>query len=111
MRGDVFRLPARKDARGHEQRGPRYGVVVQSDDLPLSTVLVAPTSTRATPTSFRPEIEIDGTPTRVLPEQIRAVDVEKLGRFAGRLAASEMMQLDNAIAEVLDFIGPSSFAR
>ena len=60
MRGDVYELKASRDARGHEQRGNRYAVVVQSDLLPLSTLLVAPTSTSARPTSFRPEIEIDG---------------------------------------------------
>lgn len=37
VRGDVYRLRAPKDARGHEQSGSRYAVVVQSDDLPLST--------------------------------------------------------------------------
>ena len=35
-RGDVYAVPARRSAQGHEQRGPRLGVVVQSDDLPLS---------------------------------------------------------------------------
>ncbi|TDE09129.1 hypothetical protein E1269_15565 [Jiangella asiatica] len=48
-----------RGSRGHE-RGKRYAVVVQSDLLPLSTWLVAPTSTSARPTSFRPEVEISG---------------------------------------------------
>jgi mRNA-degrading endonuclease toxin of MazEF toxin-antitoxin module len=39
---------------GHEQRENRYAVVVQPDLLPLSTWLVAPTSTSARPASFRP---------------------------------------------------------
>ena len=39
-RGDVYAVPARRSAQGHEQRGPRLGVVVQSDDLPLSVVPV-----------------------------------------------------------------------
>ena len=33
MRGDVHLLRAPWDARGHEQRGPRYAVVLQSDYL------------------------------------------------------------------------------
>jgi mRNA interferase MazF len=102
VRGDLYRLPARKDARGHEQRGPRYGVVVQTDVLPLSTVLVAPTSTSAQPASFRPVIDVDGTETRVLPEQTRAVDVGHLGQFAGRLTPTEMTELDQAYRTVLD---------
>jgi mRNA interferase MazF len=53
----------------------RYGVVVQADQfLPFRTVLVAPTSTRARPTSFRPPIDVDGTETRVLAHELRAVD-------------------------------------
>ncbi|MDP9319371.1 MAG: type II toxin-antitoxin system PemK/MazF family toxin, partial [Actinomycetota bacterium] len=56
MRGDVHRLRAARGTRGREQAGARYAVVVQSDHLPLSTWLVAPTSTSARPASFRPEI-------------------------------------------------------
>ena len=37
VRGDVYRLRAARDAVGHEQQGPRYAVVLQSDDLNLST--------------------------------------------------------------------------
>ncbi|TAM87040.1 MAG: type II toxin-antitoxin system PemK/MazF family toxin, partial [Jatrophihabitans sp.] len=44
MRGEIYRLRAPRDARGHAQHGRRYAVVVQSDQLPLSTWLVAPTS-------------------------------------------------------------------
>jgi mRNA interferase MazF len=56
MRGDVYRvrLPA---GRGHERRGPRYGVVVQADALlGLSTAIIAPTSRSAAPATFRPEV-------------------------------------------------------
>lgn len=43
VRGEVFLLPAPKAPRGHEQSGPRCGVVVRSDDLlALSTTLIAP---------------------------------------------------------------------
>src|SRR5688572_30033551 len=76
VRGDVYQLKAPRDTRGHEQRGNRFAVVVQSDLLPLSTWLVAPTSTSARPASFRPEVEISGKTTLVLIEQIAAVDPE-----------------------------------
>lgn len=102
MRGDLYRLPAPHGARGHEQQGPRYGVVIQSDHLPLSTVLVAPTSRSAMPASFRPVIEVDGTQTRVLPEQARAIDEQRLGRFVGRLTGAEIAELDRALLDVLD---------
>jgi mRNA interferase MazF len=55
-------------------------VVVQSDLLPLPTWLVAPTSTSAGASTFRPEVEIDGQVTRVLAEQTAAVDPGRLGR-------------------------------
>lgn len=104
IRGEVFRLPAPRSARGHEQRGARYGVVVQSDELlELSTTLVAPTSTGARPASFRPVIELEGEETRVLPEQTTVVDPQRLGRSAGRLDPAELRALDEALLRVLGF--------
>ena len=100
-RGDIFslRLPKRV---GHEQRGRRFGVVVQSDAfLPRSVVLVAPTSRSARAASFRPEIEIDGTSTRVLVEQVGAVDVNRLGDLAGHLAPEDQWGVDAALLTVL----------
>ena len=102
MRGDLYYLRAPKDVEGHEQNGQRYAVVVQSDDLPLSTWLVAPTSTGRRGASFRPEIEIDGTKTRVLVEQLTVVDpAKRLGRFAGRLEPAELRAVDDALLAVL----------
>lgn len=101
-RGDVFRLRLRQRT-GHEQQGARYGVVVQSDALlALSTVLVTPTSRSARPASFRPEVEIDGTSTRVLVEQTGAVDLTRLGDFVGHLTAEEQWGIDLALATVFD---------
>ncbi len=100
-RGDVFRidLPVR---RGREQHGPRYGVLVQADELlGLSTVLVAPTSRGALRASFRPEIEIAGERTRVMVEQMRALDVERLGAHAGQLTAQEQRAVDDALVLTL----------
>ena len=65
MRGEVYRLRSPRGAQGHERAGARYAVVVQSDVLPLSTWLVAPTSTSARAATFRPEVSIEGCLTRV----------------------------------------------
>lgn len=101
QRGDVHRLKVPKGV-GHEQQGERYGVVVQSDVmLPRSVVVVAPTSRSAKPASFRPEVEVAGGPTRVLVEQLGAVDVQRLGRRVGRLTAEEMWSVDDALVVVL----------
>ena len=102
MRGDVYRLRAPRDARGHEQRDARYAVVVQSDQLPLSTWLVAPTSTSARPASFRPEVEIAGCTTRVLAEQTAAIDPTRLGETSGQVTFDELRNIDAALRLVLD---------
>ena len=102
VRGEVFRLPARRGARGREQRGARYAVVVQADEfLELSTTLVAPTSTSAQPASFRPAIAFDERDARVLVEQTTVVDPQRLGRSAGRLEASELRAVDEALLLIL----------
>jgi mRNA interferase MazF len=97
----VYELRAPRETRGHEQRGNRYAVVVQSDLLPLSTWLVAPTSTSARPTTFRPEVEIGGKTTLVLVEQTAAVDPQRLGRLLGHLTQREMSTVDEALRIVL----------
>jgi mRNA interferase MazF len=99
VRGEIFRLPTPRATRGREQRGPHYAVVVQADEfLALSTVLVSPTSTSARPASFRPAVTLDGTQTRILVEQTTVVDPERLRRSAGRLDASELQSVDEALA-------------
>ncbi len=103
VRGEILRLPAPRQARGREQRGaPRYAVVVQADEfLDLSTIIVAPTSTRALAASFRPTIEVGGSETRVLVEQTTVVDPERLGRSAGRLEPNELRAVDEALSLIL----------
>jgi mRNA interferase MazF len=102
VRGEVFRLPAPRGSRGHEQRGARYAVIVQADEfLDLSTTLVAPTSTAARATSFRPTINVGGTDTRVLVEQTVVVDPQRLGPSAGRLDGDEQRAVDEALALIL----------
>jgi mRNA interferase MazF len=101
VRGEVLRLPTPRGARGREQRGERFAVVVQADELlALSTVLVSPTSTRARPATFRPAIEIAGTATRVLVEETSVVDPQRLGPSVGRLDVEELRAVDEALALV-----------
>jgi mRNA interferase MazF len=101
QRGDVYRFKLPKGV-GHEQHGARFGVVVQADAmLPRTVVLVAPTSQSARPASFRPEVVVAGDSTRVLVEQLGAVDVQRLGRRVGTLVADEMWAVDDALIAVL----------
>jgi mRNA interferase MazF len=101
LRGDVhrFRLPK---GVGHEQHGDRFAVVVQADEfLPRSVIIVAPTSRSARAASFRPEAEIEGETTRVLVEQIGAVDSRRLGKLVGHLTHEELWGVDEALLAVL----------
>ncbi|QQS24635.1 MAG: type II toxin-antitoxin system PemK/MazF family toxin [Actinomycetota bacterium] len=102
MRGDIHRLRAPRGARKSEQRGSRYAVIVQSDDLMLSTVLVAPTSRSAPPRIFRPTITVNDEQTQVLIEQTSAVAPERLGEFVGRLTYEELVALDDGLRLVLE---------
>lgn len=102
MRGEIYRLAAPRGTRGHEQANQRYAIVVQSDQLPLSTWLVAPTSTAARPASFRPEVRVNGSRTRVLVEQTTAVDPGRLGESFGHLTFAELREVDAALRLVKD---------
>ena len=101
LRGDIYEFrPLR--GTGHEQHGRRYGVIVQADEfLPRSVVLVAPTSLSARSASFRPEIELLGATTRVLVEQVGAVDAGRLGDIVGRVSPDQQWGIDEALTTIL----------
>jgi mRNA interferase MazF len=83
-------------------RGGRPGVVVQADELlGLSTVLLAPTSRSAAPATFRPLIQVEGTPTRVLTDQLRVFDSQAITATLGHVDRAEMEALDDALAVIL----------
>ena len=105
VRGDIHRLRVSRDTRGSEQRGARYAVVMQSDDLLLSTILVAPTSRSAQPRIFRPTITttIGTEATQVLIEQTVAVASERLGDLVGRVSRNELDAINNALRLALEF--------
>jgi mRNA interferase MazF len=64
--------------------------------------IVAPTSTGRRSASFRPEIEVEGTKTRVMIEQLAVIDPQtRFGEFAGRLNGAEMQAVSAALLTVL----------
>jgi mRNA interferase MazF len=67
----------------------------------LSTVVVAPTSTSAQPASFRPTIALNNETTRVLVDQITAIDATRLGKRVGHVELEELWALDDALRMVL----------
>lgn len=70
-------------------------------NVALSTVIVAPTSTSAQPASFRPELTVGNSRTRVLIDQLTAVDSSRLGPSAGSLTWEELAEVDRAVQLVL----------
>jgi len=97
VRGDVHRLRPPRDARAGEQRSARYAVVLQADDLLLSTVLVAPTSRSARPQVFRPTITVRDEQTQVLVEQTTAVSLQRLGEFVGHVSHGELVGIEMSL--------------
>ena len=86
-RGDVF-LVDLNPARGGEIRKTRPCVVVSPDELNahLRTFIVAPLTTGGHPYPFRVSCRFQGKLGRVVLDQIRTVDRERLVKHLGRLA-------------------------
>ena len=64
--------------------------------------IVAPTSTGRRSASFRPEIEVEGTKTRVMIEKLAVIDPQtRFGEVAGRLNGAEMQAVSAALLTVL----------
>ncbi len=103
MRGDVYELKAHRNARGREQTGRRYCVVVQGEDFDnLSTWLVAPTSGVTREGSLFPRIQIGTETSTVLIPQVTAVDPSaRLGQMVGRVSLAQQQDIDRALRLVL----------
>jgi mRNA interferase MazF len=101
IRGAVYRIDLGQ-ARGHEQRGKRLGLVVSPSESPLSVVTVIPTSTSARPAIHRPELEVAARLTRMLVDQIRSIDTSYLvGDPVDYLSRDQMAEVDLALAHYL----------
>lgn len=98
IRGAVYRVDFGTAKRGHEQRGRRYAVVLSPTSMPWNVVTVVPTSTRARQAVFRPELEVLGTSTRFLVDQIRTVDVSYIhGDPVDYLERDELAEVEHAV--------------
>ncbi len=75
---------------------------MQSDDLLLSTILVAPTSRSAPPRVFRPTITIGPEQTQVLIEQTAAVAPQRLGNLVGHVSRTELEEINKSLRLALE---------
>ncbi|MGY1722871.1 type II toxin-antitoxin system PemK/MazF family toxin [Blastococcus sp. SYSU DS0533] len=102
IRGAVYRVDLGEARRGHEPRGRRYGLVLSPTDMTWSIATIVPTSTRAQPAVFRPEIELGGVPTRFLVDQLRSIDVRFIdGEPAYFLHRDELEEVEAAVTRYL----------
>lgn len=102
MRGEVRRLRSDRRAKGREQSGARYAVILQADYLPLPTVIVAPTTTSTVGAAFWPAIEVEGQRCFVLIEQLMAVDSSRLGDAVSTVSSDEMAAIEERLCAVLN---------
>ena len=89
---------------GHEQAGERFAVVVLATKyIHVSQWLVVPTSTRAQPAGFRPEIEVGGVATLALCDALVAIDpTVRLAKQVDYLSPPALAAIDEALALLLD---------
>ncbi len=105
-RGDVLELRTPRGARGHEQQGRRYAIVVQAGAfLPASSVVVVPTSTSAARHPYRPRVTVREHETTVLVDQIAAHDISRFGEPVGTVSRASLDEIDSAVVRFLGLSG------
>jgi mRNA interferase MazF len=105
IRGAVYPVDLGDAKRGHEQRGRRLGLVMSIEQNAWSTVTIIPTSTSLQVSVFRPEAIIAGRSTRILIDQIRAIDVSYItGELVDYLSRDDMAQVDHTLSRYLGLI-------
>jgi mRNA interferase MazF len=76
---------------GTEIRKTRPALIISPDDMnaALPRVIVAPLTSKGQPLGCRPEVEFKGKPSRILLDQIRTVDKQRLGAKMGEIALEQ----------------------
>lgn len=72
-----------------------------NNDPLRSVVIVAPTSQSARVATFRPEMQVHDQPTRVLVEQLGAVDASRVGKLVGHVAPAVQWEIDDSLQPIL----------
>ncbi len=72
---------------GSEIQKTRPCLIVSPDDMnaALPRVLIAPLTSGGQPLGCRPEVEFKGKPARILLDQLRSVDRQRLGSKMGKI--------------------------
>jgi mRNA interferase MazF len=85
-RGEVYWVHL-DPTRGSEIKKTRPALVVSPDDmnLVLPRVIIAPLTSKGQPLGCRPEIRFQNKRARILLDQIRSVDRQRLGEKMGSI--------------------------
>jgi len=72
---------------GTEIRKTRPALVVSADDMnaALPHVIIAPLTSKSQPLGCRPELVFEGKPARILLDQIRSIDKQRLSEKLGNI--------------------------
>ena len=72
---------------GSEIRKTRPALIISPDDMnaALPRVMIAPLTSKGQPLGFRPELTFDGKPARILLDQIRTIDKQRLSGKLGEI--------------------------
>lgn len=102
-RGEVF-LVELDPTRGREIRKTRPCVVVSPDELNdhLRTAIVAPMTTAGQPSPFRVNCTFAGKRGRIVLDQLRTVDRERLRKRLGALRADTLNEVLRVLGEMFE---------
>ena len=100
-RFDVF-LVALDPTVGHEIKKTRPALVISPDEMNehLSTIIVAPLTTKGRPYPTRIPSRFQGRQGQVVLDQIRTIDRTRLVRKLGRLTPSTQREVLSALGEI-----------
>jgi len=106
-RGEVW-LCALDPTIGSEIQKTRPCVIVSPDELNdrLRTVIVAPMTTGSRPAPFRVVVTFQGKTGLILPDQIRAINRERLVKRLGKLSSETLVMSLRTIAMMFDLSEP-----
>ena len=98
-RGEVYWVTL-DPAVGSEIRKTRPALIISPDDMnaALPRVMVAPLTSKGQPLGCRPELMFDGKPARILLDQIRTIDKQRL---SGKLGEIELGVWHSVLLEML----------
>ncbi|MES9857592.1 MAG: type II toxin-antitoxin system PemK/MazF family toxin [Sedimenticola sp.] len=85
-RGEVYWVHL-APPRGSEIKKTRPALVISPDDmnLVLPRIIIAPLTSKGQPLGCRPTVKFNGKQARILLDQIRSVDKQRLGEKVGTI--------------------------